>query len=320
MAPEPSANSAPFSAAGTSTDNIAGADLWTWRQSARAQAVAAGIAPQEVDWLLQQVCQVDALALKLGTVAQQAQVPCQLTLAALEQRWQRRVRDRVPIQHLAGQTPWRDLTLRVSPAVLIPRPETELIIEAVVEWVDRSPQAEQLRRGIWVDVGTGSGAIALALAQAFPAALVVATDVSAAALKLAQANAVLNGLGDRILFRQGSWFEPLARLGMAGQVAGMVSNPPYIPSDDIPNLQPEVARHEPMLALDGGVDGLDSIRHLGAIAPQFLISGGLWAVELMRGQAPSVQALLQAQGHYTGIHTYQDLAGIDRFVLAQTRV
>ena len=319
MAPDPSSNAAQFQAVAP-TDSVAGADLWTWRQSARAQAEAAGIPPQEVDWLLQQVCQVDALALKLGTLAQQAQVPCQLSLAALAQCWQRRRQDRVPVQQLAGQTPWRDLTLRVSPAVLIPRPETELIIEVVVEWVDRSPQTEQLRRGIWADLGTGSGAIALALAQAFPAALVVATDVSAAALKVAQANAVLNGLGDRILFRQGSWFEPLARLGMAGQVAGMVSNPPYIPTDDIPQLQPEVARHEPILALDGGADGLDSIRHLGAIAPQFLMSGGLWAVELMRGQAPSVQALLQAQGHYTGIHAYQDLAGIDRFVLAQTRV
>lgn len=319
MAPESSSHSAQFQAVAP-TDSIAGADLWAWRQAARAQAEAADIDPQEVDWLLQQVCQVDALALKLGTLAQQPQVLCQLSLAALEQGWQRRRQDRVPVQHLAGQTPWRDLTLRVSPAVLIPRPETELIIEAVVEWVDRSPQADQLRQGIWADLGTGSGTIALALAQAFPNALVVATDVSAAALKVAQANAVLNGLGDRILFRQGSWFEPLTRLGIAGQVAGMVSNPPYIPTDEIPALQPEVARHEPTLALDGGQDGLACLRHLVTAAPALLMAGGVWAVELMQGQAPAVAALLATQGHYRNIFTRRDLAGIERFVLAERGV
>jgi release factor glutamine methyltransferase len=223
------------------------------------------------------------------------------------------------VQHLAGQTPWRSFTLRVSPSVLIPRPETELIIEAVVERVNRSPEADRLRRGIWADLGTGSGAIALALADAFPDALVVATDISGDALKLAQANGVLNGLGDRILFRQGPWFEPLARLGLATQVAGMLSNPPYIPSDTIPQLQPEVARHEPAIALDGGHDGLDCLRHLVTAAPEFLMPGGIWAVELMEGQAPTVAALLATEGKYHNIQPHQDLAGIERFVLADRK-
>lgn len=299
---------------------IPGVDLWTWRQQALAQAQTADIPPQELDWLLLQLCQTDRLALRLGTVAQQAQIPARCSLTELATRWERRWRDRVPVQHLAGQTPWRNFTLRVSPSVLIPRPETELIIEAVVERVNHHPNADRLQRGIWADLGTGSGAIALALADAFPDALVVATDISADALKLAQANGVLNGLGDRILCRQGLWFEPLARLGMAGQVAGMLSNPPYIPTATIPTLQPEVARHEPAIALDGGQDGLDSLRHLVSAAPEFLMPGGIWAVELMQGQAPTVAALLTAQGQYRNIQPQRDLAGIERFVLAERGV
>ena len=313
------ANAFPTGAAPTWGHRIPGADLWTWRQQALDQAQAADIPSQELDWLLVQLCQIDRLALRLGTVAQQAQIPARCSLGELAARWERRRRDRVPVQHLAGQTPWRSFTLRVSPSVLIPRPETELIIEAVVERVNRSPEADRLRRGIWADLGTGSGAIALALADAFPDALVVATDISGDALKLAQANGVLNGLGDRILFRQGPWFEPLARLGLATQVAGMLSNPPYIPSDTIPQLQPEVARHEPAIALDGGHDGLDCLRHLVTAAPEFLMPGGIWAVELMEGQAPTVAALLATEGKYHNIQPHQDLAGIERFVLADRK-
>jgi release factor glutamine methyltransferase len=123
------------------------------------------------------------------------------------------------------------------------------------------------------------------------------------------------GLGDRIEFRQGAWFEPLADL--PGQLAGVVSNPPYIPTEMVPTLQPEVARHEPHLALDGGDDGLEALRHLVSAAPQFLREGGLWMVEHMAGQAAAVAQLLQATQSYGVIATHADLAGIDRFVTAQ---
>ena len=163
-------------------------------------------------------------------------------------------------------------------------------------------------------MGTGSGAIALGLAAALPQAQVVAVDVSDTALAIARHNAVENGLGDRIQFLSGSWFEPLAR--GAGQLAGMVSNPPYIPSAIVPTLDPEVAHHEPHLALDGGPDGLAAVRHLITTAPRYLQAGGLWAVELMAGQAPAVTHLLQQSQAYTDGQAVSDYAGIERFVTA----
>ncbi|MGD1931218.1 MAG: peptide chain release factor N(5)-glutamine methyltransferase [Leptolyngbyaceae cyanobacterium] len=293
---------------------VSGADLWAWRSQAIAQAQTAHIDPAEVDWLLQGLCQVETLALRLGTLAQQLAVPTTMALSELETLWQKRLGDRVPIQHLVGKTVWRDFTLQVSPAVLIPRPETELLIDIVVAFINQSPQAAWLQQGTWVDLGTGSGAIALGLAAALPQAQVVAVDVSDTALAIARHNAVENGLGDRIQFLSGSWFEPLAR--GAGQLAGMVSNPPYIPSAIVPTLDPEVAHHEPHLALDGGPDGLAAVRHLITTAPRYLQAGGLWAVELMAGQAPAVTHLLQQSQAYTDGQAVSDYAGIERFVTA----
>ena len=293
---------------------ISGSALWQWRQRAMEQALAAQIDAAEVDWLLQGICQVDRLPLRLGTLAEQPQVAAQFPLAQMDALWQRRVGDRVPIQHLVGQTPWRNFMLRVSPSVLIPRPETELIIDWVMAAVHQSPDGDQLRRGTWVDLGTGSGAIALGLADALPEAEILAVDVSAMALAIAQQNAVENGVGDRIHFLQGSWFEPLEN--SRGQLAGVVSNPPYIPSEIVPTLQPEVANHEPHLALDGGQDGLACVHHLIEAAPSFLQTNGVWLVELMSGQAPAVMEQLAKTGCYGAIQAFEDLAGVERFVLA----
>ncbi|WP_309224577.1 peptide chain release factor N(5)-glutamine methyltransferase [Halomicronema sp. CCY15110] len=296
---------------------LSGRDLWAWRSQARAQAQAHQIDLAEVDWLLRGLCQVEPLSLRLGTLAQAVAVPAQVTVAELAARWQARVSDRVPIQHLVGTVAWRDFTLQVSPAVLIPRPETELVIDLVMAWVAQRAQATPLRQGTWVDLGTGSGAIALGLAQALPQAKIVAVDVSAAALAIAQQNALNNSLSDRIQFLQGSWFEPLTV--WRGQLAGIVSNPPYIPTAVVSTLEPEVAQHEPPLALDGGDDGLADIRHLVATAPDYLVSGGLWLVEHMQGQAVDIEELLTATDQFRAIQSVPDLAGCDRFVQAVRR-
>ena len=293
---------------------VAGQALWQWWQTARQQAKAADIDPLEVDWLLKAVSDVDSLELRLGTFKQRSLNLVNLSLDELAELWRRRVEQRVPVQYLVGWTSWRDLTLKVSPAVLIPRPETELVIDLAVEAVQGSPQGEELRRGIWVDMGTGSGAIALGLAKALPEAQIYAVDVSGDALAIAQENARLNNLEQRITFCQGSWFEPLAEV--KGQVAGLVSNPPYIPTATVQALEPEVVNHEPSLALDGGSDGLDAIRELATEAPEYLCSGGFWLAEMMAGQAPAVKALLEQQESYTGVQVHADLAGIDRFGLA----
>lgn len=294
---------------------ISGQALWKWRQQAIQKAKADDIDAAEVDWLLQGLCQVDGLSLRLGAVATQVEVLSRVCLMDLEQLWETRVRDHVPIQHLVGETPWRRFILQVSPAVLIPRPETELIIDYVVTAIEQSSESDQLQQGTWVDLGTGSGAIALGLADALPEATILAVDISPEALTIAEANAMANSLGDRIQFLQGSWFEPLEP--WRGQLAGVVSNPPYIPSAIVPTLQPEVANHEPHLALDGGQDGLTCIRHLIQTAPEFLKPHGFWLVELMAGQAPTVAELLVQNKHYTDIKAVSDLAGIERFVMAR---
>jgi release factor glutamine methyltransferase len=263
----------------------------------------------ELDWFLEALTALDALSLRLGTFREHPDVWMRRSLSDLADLWQQRLQERVPVQYLVGTTPWRDFSITVTPAVLIPRPETELIIDWVKTAVDRTPT---LQRGHWADLGTGSGAIALGLAEVLPQAMIHAVDQSADAVAVAQENAQHNGMGDRIQFYIGSWFEPLAALRR--QLSGMVSNPPYIPTPTVQTLQPEVTRHEPHAALDGGADGLDSLRHLVNNAPTYLISGGFWIVELMDGQAPVVANLLAQHGQYNNVQIHQDLAGIERFV------
>ncbi|URD51718.1 peptide chain release factor N(5)-glutamine methyltransferase [Chroococcidiopsis sp. CCNUC1] len=293
--------------------NTSGLELWRWRQQAAIDAIAADVSPTELDWLLQEVAGLDTLSLRLELYKHQPQIQLKLPLAELDRLWQRRLQERLPVQYIAQITPWRDFKLAVSPAVLIPRPETEILIDLAVAAVNKS-FVTGLERGHWVDLGTGSGAIAIGLAAVFPAAEVHAVDRSSSALVIAQSNAQNLGYGDRLKFYLGNWWEPLEFL--QGQVCGMVSNPPYIPSKLVPQLQPEVANHEPHSALDGGADGLDCIRHLIATAPNFLRSGGLWLIEMMGGQAETVSELLQQQGSYMNIQIFADLAGIERFALA----
>jgi release factor glutamine methyltransferase len=297
-------------------ERISGESLWQWRSQAQQQAIAAGISVGEVDWLLQAVTGVDRLCLRLGTVRDRPHIPLDRSLADLTHCWQQRVEARVPLQYLVGGVSWRQFQLKVSPAVLIPRPETEEAIDLAVK---ACGQSHAVQTGHWADLGTGSGVIAIGLATALPQATIHAVDRSEAALAIARQNAQQCDRSepnacDRIHFYLGDWFAPLTAL--KGQLAGMVSNPPYIPSAEIAQLQPEVCQHEPHLALDGGTDGLDCLRHLVSNAPLYLRSGGIWLVEMMAGQAESVTQLLEQQGSYTQIQVFPDLSGIDRFVLA----
>jgi release factor glutamine methyltransferase len=293
---------------------VEGQALADWRKKAQAEAIAAQIAPEEVDWLLQHCTDLDKLSLRLGTFAGKDRIACTYSLTVLNQIWQRRIVERCPIQYLVGAAPWRHFLLQVSPSVLIPRPETELLIDLVLAQVRHYPA---LATGNWVDLGTGSGAIALGLASVLPQASIHAVDQSTDALAIAVSNAQKDDLADRIQFYQGFWWQPLTTL--RGKIAGMVSNPPYIPSSDLPGLQPEVAHHEPRLALDGGEDGLTAIRYLINTAPAYLQSQGLWLIEMMAGQAPQVETLLREQGSYDAIQIFKDLAGIERFALALRR-
>lgn len=299
-----------------------------WYQQSQQEAATNGISRQELDWLITDVVKIDKLALRLQQVHLERS-----QLIQLDALWQQRIQKRIPVQYLAGKVNWRDLELTVSPAVLIPRPETELIVDLVIDFV-RENTSPDFATGNWVDLGTGSGAIAIALSQALPHSTIHAVDCSAEALAIAELNANIaisyqplsfsaenptpQALHPKPLFYLGNWFEPLTHL--KAQVTGMISNPPYIPSHEIENLQPEVREHEPLLALDGGDDGLDSIRYLVNTAPAYLISGGYWLVEIMAGQAEMVRSLLELQGSYTQIKIHQDLAGCDRFVSAVRKI
>ena len=293
---------------------VSGLELWQWVNQAKAEARSSDIPLAEIDWLLQELAGLDRLALRLESFKDLPKIELKLSLSELAQLWQRRLQERVPVQYLTGVAHWRHFSLKVTPAVLIPRPETELLIDLAVEAVKSygvNPKS------LWVDLGTGSGAIAIGLACALTNARVYAVDCSSEALAVARLNAENLGFGSRVNFYQGLWWEPLAFL--KGQVSGMVSNPPYIPSSTVLTLQPEVVRHEPHLALDGGFDGLDCIRHLVETAPDYLESGGVWLVEMMAGQAEAVADLLESHGSYGKVQIFSDLAGIDRFALAYRR-
>jgi release factor glutamine methyltransferase len=294
---------------------VSGQELALWRKQAINKAIASGISIQEVDWLLREVTELDNLSLRLESFKNYPQIVLSKSLEELSQLWQQRLQEHLPVQYLLKTVYWRNFKLKVTPAVLIPRPETELIIDIALE----AAQNQQLNitEEHWVDLGTGSGAIALGLAASMPQAIIHAVDYSPQALKIAQKNALNLGLQERIHFYQGSWWSPLDSL--RGQVRGMISNPPYIPSAEVLQLQPEVTRHEPHLALDGGKDGLDDIRHLVEVAPDYLISGGIWLIEMMAGQSQTVKQLLENQGEYEGITIFSDLAGIERFALAYRR-
>ena len=289
--------------------SISGQELSQWRQQAIADLAQAQLSPKEVDIFLQAVTDLDTLSLRLQSFREREKIPLSYSWSEITKRWQKRLQARVPLQYLLESVVWRNFTLKVSPEVLIPRPETELLIDIVGETV-RGEEG-----GIWVDLGTGSGAIAIGLASILTKAEIYAIDYSQTALAIAKENIINTGFADRIILKQGSWWTPLEK--WKGQISGMLSNPPYIPSAEILDLQIEVREHEPRLALDGGEDGLQSIQYLVATAPDYLRSGGLWLVEMRAGQGEKVAQMLENQGNYRQIQIINDLAGFDRFVLAE---
>jgi release factor glutamine methyltransferase len=290
---------------------VSGLEIWQWRQSAISTALAADVSVTEVDWLLRFVANLDRLELRLETFKDWAAIELKIPLEELNYLWQQRLNERLPVQYIAGVTSWRQFEICVNSAVLIPRPETEYLIDLAKKSAAINPE---LTQGNWVDLGTGSGAIAIALADAFPQANIYAVDFSLEALNVARNNAQNCGFDKRIKFYQGSWWEPLEFL--RNQVSGMVSNPPYIPTSIVQTLQPEVVKHEPHLALDGGNDGLDCIRNLVETSYHYLQPSGVWMVEMMAGQANEVSKILETNGNYSNIEIHLDLAGIERFTSA----
>jgi len=260
---------------------------------------AAGLATarQDAEWLL-------AAELGVGRLDLYTEPPA--VGAAAARRYAAALARRAahePLQHLLGWEEFRGLRFSVGPAVLIPRPETELLVEWALEFMPRGATV--------CDLGTGSGCVAAAIAAARPDVRVLAVELSAAARAVAARNLAALGLADRVTVLDGDLFEPLAR--WAGAVDLIVANPPYIPTGALPALPAEVRAWEPRGALDGGPDGMAVSRRIIAGAPGVLARGGALAVEIGEGQAPPLAATMRACG-FVDVTTRHDLGGVERYL------
>ncbi|XP_057765332.1 uncharacterized protein LOC130986073 [Salvia miltiorrhiza] len=294
-------------------------DLKQWHAWAKTQASSVGstfsaldggpdsdLLLRELKWLVEDAVEHPALLDGGGA----AQVAIRARLEELYELWRQRIQERRPFQYVVGCEHWRDLILSVEEGVLIPRPETETIVDLVGDAVKADGE---LREGLWADLGTGSGALAIAVARVLGGGgRVVAVDLSSIAAAVAGYNVERYCLQGKVSVRVGSWFE-----GVEGELRGLVSNPPYIPSQHIHALQAEVSRHEPVLALDGGLDGMDHLIHLSNGAASMLKPRGFFAFET-NGETQSkflVDYMTnQMKGRFCRLKIASDFAGIQRFV------
>lgn len=227
-------------------------------------------------------------------------------VASLRGLTARRVQ-REPMAYILGEREFWGLAFRVSPAVLVPRPDSETVIEATLALL---PERERAWR--FLDLGLGSGCLLLTLLHLYPAATGVGLEASPEALAVARANAEALGVAARADLRPGDWRLPGWTEGL-GPVDLLVSNPPYIEAATVPTLMPEVSRHEPLLALDGGPDGLDAYRAIAAGAPRLVAPGGRVLLEGGEGQAPDIAGIFVAAG-FVAEAPWKDLSGIERVV------
>ncbi len=226
-------------------------------------------------------------------------------------RWVRRRASGEPLQYVTGEVAFRHIVLKVRPGVLIPRPETEVLVDEALAAI------EDIEHPRVLDVCTGSGCIALSIAREHASAIVWAGDVSADAVACAAENAARLGLTNRVDVAESDLFAQ-APVSWMGTASAVVANPPYIPSDALETLPAEVARYEPRLALDGGADGLSVYRRILELARAWLAPGGMLAVELDESRVK--MAAGEAQEWYEEVRVVPDLAGRDRVVTARRKM
>ncbi len=225
--------------------------------------------------------------------------------------------ENLPLQYILGKCEFRELEFIVNENVLIPRPETEILVETAL--TKALPlTTEYSFSPVIVDLGTGCGNIALSLAKELPPAQIYATDISLQALEVAFQNAKRHHLNGKIIFSQGDLFAPLEKLNLKNKVDILISNPPYIPTEELEKLPREVRKFEPQLALDGGEKGLDFYERIIKEAPSFLKERGFLILEIGLNQAPLVNNLIKAEKRFSQAEIIKDYTGRERIICAQT--
>lgn len=216
---------------------------------------------------------------------------------------------KIPVAYITGKKEFFGMNFFVTPEVLIPRPDTEILVQFVINALKNFSGGVKI-----ADIGTGSGAICISILKNLPNATAATVDISPGAIEVAKRNAENLQVADRINFFPGNMFEPLS----GKKFDCIVSNPPYIPTDEIKNLQPEV-KTEPKIALDGGADGLNFYRQLVKVAPDFLLPNGFFVFEIGIGQAEEVKKIIRRDEKFCEIKILKDLSGIDRVVTARKK-
>ena len=264
---------------------------------------------QSFEVLLDCIGDISTRELNLKILNPNGNLHLKKSLEFLESVWEDHLIRSCPIQYLCGITYWRDLKLKVTNKVLIPRPETELIVDIVFNVFRR--KSEKL---FFAELGTGSGAISIALALAYPFSEGVATDIDQDALEIANKNFINSSKQSNLKFYCGNWWSPLE--SFKGKLDLAISNPPYIPKDTYEKLPKEVKNFEPKVALLGGEDGLKHIREIIQKAPIFLKEKGWLILENHFDQGEKVKQLL-IKNKFTSIEIVKDLSGIGRFTIGR---
>lgn len=279
--------------------------LTVWVRHALEQA-GVETAVQESRWLVAHV-----LKLESHHLASKAQEPVSAEQWAHAVSLASRRAAREPLQYILGTQEFCGLEFQVSPAVLIPRPETEVLVQEAVRAVDLDKES------VLVDVGTGSGCVAVALATILGNARIVAVDRSPQALAVAKGNAERHAVAEKIEWMESDLLSALREQGMVGTVDIIVSNPPYIAEADWAGLQPEVREFEPRSALFSGPTGTEFHERLLRESKEFLVPGGTLVMEIGQGQCAAVRQMAERIGGYAPIRVVKDEAGIERVVIAR---
>ena len=272
----------------------------------RTQQLLLGGKKENLDWLLDLAGGLTWSDIQILSLDENKSYSLLMSLDQLSSLWSQHLEEKLPLQYLLGICPWRDFVLEVSKSVMIPRQETELLIDFALQ---RFPEKQ---KGKWADLGTGSGALAIALNKAFPEWEGYVVDVSTDALILAKKNLSYLAVNSKYSLHLGKWWEPLKHWW--GELDLVLANPPYIPSSIVQTLDPIIYLHEPHLALSGGVEGLDSLREVIAGAYKSLNSGGCLMVEHHHDQSQRVLELMN-KGRLVNLCSENDLQGIKRFAI-----